>query len=338
MATSLKPAGRRLPSCGPLNKALSTLFLLLVMAGCGDTSTHALNPGEQRAAIATLATQIEAHYLDPAAARTMAAALRAGDYAGIHDAAGLALRLSRDLQQVSHDPCLRVETLPQAPWWRRLRDPAGITWNRIGADIGYIDIASFYAPDRAAAPYAKVFGKLADTHTIIVDLRHNGGGDADGLQLLASYVIDRPIHYADLAHRNGVIDARWAYPQLAARPYLEQLMILVGPRTSAEAENFAYAMQAWKRATVIGSRSAGVTTASTSWLIADHLVAVIPDARVTLPLTHRSWDGGVHPDVATGGDALTEAKRRILQDRLTHVTTPMGRQALLALLHDLDSH
>lgn len=316
---------------------LPTLLLALLTVGCDDAGLHALNPGERRAAIDTLANQVETHYIDPAAARRIAASLRAGDYTTIHDEAALAQRLSTDLQQASHDAGLRVETVLAASWWRSLHDPAGITYTRIGADIGYIAIGSFITPDRAAAQYAHAFGKLADAKTIIVDLRDNQGGDADGLQLLTSYVVDRPIHYADLAHRDGGVDARWAYPQLAARPYLEQLTILVGPRTSAEAENFAYAMQAWQRATVVGSRSAGVTTASTSWLLAGHLVAIIPDARVTLPLTRRSWDGGVHPDVVTRADALTQAKRRILQDRLAHVTIPMGRSALLALLHELDT-
>ena len=313
--------------------------LMVFSTACGDTA-HRIDAAERRAAVAALAEQVETHYIDAAAAPRIAAFLRAregaGDYRAIHDDAALAQRLSTDLLQASHDARLRVAPLVPTPWWRRLRDRAGIaSYAKIGADIGYIDVTSFTAPDRSARRYANAFGKLAGTKTIIVDLRNNAGGDADGLQLLASYVVDRPIHYATLTRRDGATEARWAFPQLAARPYLEQLTILVGPRTSMEAENFAFAMQAWKRAAVVGSRSAGVATASRPYPVTAYLTVQIPDARVTLPLTRTGWQGGVVPDLPTNGDALREAKRRILQDRLAHVTTPMGRSALLALLNEL---
>jgi hypothetical protein len=315
------------------------LALITFSAACGD-STHRIDAAERRAAVAALAKQVETHYIDAAAAPRIAAFLRAregaGDYNAIRDDAALAQRLSSDLLQASHDAHLRVAPLTPTPWWRRLRDKAGIaSYTKISADIGYIDVTSFVAPDRCAQRYANAFGKLSGTKTIIVDLRHNTGGDADGLQLLASYVVDRPIHYASMTRRDGTREARWAFPQLAARPYLEQLTVLIGPHTSMEAENFAFAMQAWKRAAVVGSRSAGVTTASRPYPVTDYLSVQIPDARVTLPLTRTGWQGGVVPDLATTGDALREAKRRILQDRLDHVTTPMGRSALLALLNEL---
>lgn len=325
--------------CLLLRLLLLPLAPIMCGAACGD-APHRLDAAERYAAVAALAMQIETHYIDAAAAQRIGALLRgrerAGDYRAIRDDAGLAQRLSIDLLQASHDAHLRVTPRTALPWWRHLRDPAGIdSYTKIAADIGYIDVTSFVAPDRSARRYAGAFGKLADTKTLIIDLRNNEGGDADGLQLLASYVVDRPIHYANLARRDGSNEARWAFPQLAARPYLKQLSILIGPRTSMEAENFAFAMQAWKRAAVVGSRSAGLATASHAYPIADFLAVHIPDARVTLPLTRTDWPGGVVPDLATRGDALREAKRRTLQDRLAHVTTPMGRSALLALLKEL---
>lgn len=311
------------------------ILLACTLAACGDPASHRIAPAEQRAAIAALAAQVDEHYVDPAAAARIAGVLRAGAYDTIDDDAALARRLSADLLKASGDARLRVVMIaPTLPWWRS--DDGGIASASIGAaDIGYIDIRHFLAPGRSAAPYARAFSTMRAAKTVIVDLRHNDGGDADGLQLLTSYVVDRPIHYANLARRTGAPEARWAFPQLAARPYLEQLMILIGPHTSAEAENFAFAMQAWKRATIIGARSAGVATATKSVAISATLQAEIPDARVTLPLTRTAWIGGLNPDLATSGDALKEARRLILTDRLAHVTTPMGRQALLALLNDL---
>jgi hypothetical protein len=318
-----------------IRRAILLATAIFASTACNDT--HRITAAERRTAIAALASQVEAHYIDPAAAQRIAAVLRGGAYDAIDDDAALARRLSADLLQASGDPRLRVlPVAPALPWWDRWRDAAGIdSVGMIGADIGYIDIRHFVHPDRSATRYAKAFGKLAGANTIIIDLRQNDGGDAGGLQLLASHVVDRPVHYADLVHRSGPVEARWALPKLVAQPYLGQLLMLTGPHTSAEAENFAFAMQAWKRATIIGTRSAGVVTASASAAISATLLAEMPDARVTLPLTGTTWTGGVTPDVATTGDALREAKRRILTERLAHATTPMGRQALLSLLKDL---
>ena len=264
----------------PTRRFILLVPALLTMAACSDTGTHTLDAAARRAAITALAAQVEAHHINPAAAQRIVATLRAGDYNAIHDTAALAQRLSGETG-------LLVTPRPQPlSWWRRRQDPAGVaSYSKIGADIGYIDITHFESTDRSAGRYARAFIELSAAKTIIIDLRQNTGGAADGLQLLTSYMVDRPIHYADLARRGGAVEARWASPRLATRPYLESLMILIGPQTSAEAENFAFAMQAWKRATVVGRRSAGIVTASTSYPVGADLVAAIPDARVTLPLT-----------------------------------------------------
>lgn len=314
----------------PTGRLLLLALALCSLIACDGSGARTLDATTRRSIVAALATQVEAHHVDAVEAVRIAGLLRAGHYEDMQDTHALARRLSRDTQ-------LSIGT-PAAPvtWWRRLNDTAGIArYDRIGADIGYIDITHFVSVARAAPRYARVFHALAGVRTLIVDLRRNGGGDAGGLQLLASYMVDRPIHYADLARRSGAVEARWAFPQLATRPYLEELTVLVGPQTSAEAENFAYAMQAWKRAIVVGSRSAGIATAGGSYTLPGGLAATIPDARVTLPLTRTNWEQGIAPDVVNGDDALKEAKRRILTDRLAHVTTPMGRAALLALLKAL---
>lgn len=319
---------------------MRVMCLLLLLAGCGVRDDAPASGAERSAAVATLATLIDSHYVDPAQGTRLAALLRArgaSDAAG--DDAAFAARLSAALLAVSHDPRLRVRTsaAPARSWLARLRERGGIeSVARIGADIGYLDVAEFTDAERAARPYARAFSTLGDVHTLIVDLRRNRGGDPQGLRLLSSYVVDRPIHYAQVAHRGGGVGHSWALPQLAAAPYLDQLTILTGLETGAEAEAFAYTMQAYRRATVIGTRSAGVASAGRTHALGAHLLADIPDGRPVLPLTGASWHGsGVAPDVEVRGDALRAAKRLALEARLARATTPMGRAALRALLDDL---
>ena len=79
-------------------------LLALIMFGtaCGDAPRR-LDAAERHAAVSALATQIETHYIDAAAAQRIGALLRererAGDYRAIRDDAALAQRLSSDLLQ-----------------------------------------------------------------------------------------------------------------------------------------------------------------------------------------------------------------------------------------------
>jgi C-terminal processing protease CtpA/Prc len=177
-----------------------------------------------------------------------------------------------------------------------------------------------------AEKYAATMDKLADTDGLIVDLRDNRGGDPKAVVLLISYFVDQRTRLNDIWDRDtNVTKQQWTVDKLDGKRYggKKPVVILAGPGTMSAGEDFAYTMQALKRATVIGKPTWGGAHPARPYRLGDHFFAVIPNARTISPITHTNWEGGgVTPDsAATPDNALAKAKD-MLQRRL-HGTAPL---------------
>ena len=164
-----------------------------------------VDAAERKKVIDGVQTDLKEYYVEPAVARQMADALKAheakGDYVAISDGDAFAERLTKDLQDVSHDKHLRVEFSPfkmpprteptpedEARFHQQMErdncmfDKVEILPNNIGyiKFDGFMD-ASFCGPTVVAA-----MGFVAHTDAIIFDLRQNGGGQPAMVTLIAS--------------------------------------------------------------------------------------------------------------------------------------------------------
>lgn len=102
------------------------------------------------------------------------------------------------------------------------------------------------------------------------------------------------------------------------------MIILAGPDTMSAGEDFAYTMQALKRATVIGEPTWGGAHPARPYRLGDHFYAVIPDRRTISPVTHSNWEGiGVIPDIKSTPDKALALAREELQRRL-HGSAPLA--------------
>jgi len=82
-------------------------------------------------------------------------------------------------------------------------------------------------------------------------------------------------------------------------------------------EDFAYTMQALKRAPVIGERTWGGAHPARPYRLGEHFFAVIPGRRSISPITQGNWEGvGVIPDIAAAPDKALARARELLQRRL----------------------
>jgi C-terminal processing protease CtpA/Prc len=82
-------------------------------------------------------------------------------------------------------------------------------------------------------------------------------------------------------------------------------------------EDFAYTMQAMKRATVVGERTWGGAHPVRPYRLGDHFIVAIPSARTISPITHTNWEGvGVIPDIAATPDKALAVAKALLQRRL----------------------
>ena len=101
---------------------------------------------------------------------------------------------------------------------------------------------------------------LAQSPALIIDLRQNGGGMGDMVELLAAYILDKPTEISGTYDRPTDRHTRSFTPSwVPGRRFggTRPVFILISRRTFSAAEAFAYDMQAAGRARVIGERSGG---------------------------------------------------------------------------------
>lgn len=310
----------------------------------------------RKEAVDTLAAKLNDHYIFPDKAKQIETVLRQrqqeGKYDAITDGEQLAKQLTDDVQGVVHDrhmdvgfsprpvppdnavgppPATLAEWEQDAPTFMRLFarvSNLGVEKvDHLSPGIGYLQVSSFPPHFLVTKKYAAAMDKLADTDGLIVDLRENHGGGPETVALLVSYFVDQRTQLNDIWDRDtGVTKQQWTQDKLDGKRYggKKPVLILVGPGTMSAGEDFAYTMQALKRATVIGMPTWGGAHPARPFRLGEHFYAVIPGARTISPITHTNWEGvGVTPDVAAAPDNALAVAKDILQSQL-HKTAPLA--------------
>ena len=159
---------------------------------------------------------------------------------------------------------------------------------------------------------------LAQSRALIIDLRQNGGGMGDMVELLAGYILDKPIEISGTYDRPTDRHTRSFTPSwVPGRRFggTKPVFILISRRTFSAAEAFAYDMQAAGRARIVGERSGGGAHPFAYRAIDDRFVLSLPEGRSINPVTGRDWEGtGVVPDVESrADDALNVAESSLPQ-------------------------
>jgi retinol-binding protein 3 len=290
-------------------------------------------------------------YVFPAKAAEMRTAITeralAGAYTRITDGAELATILTEDLQRVSHDKHLRVRYngaapslagTPGAPNGPRPPDPSSCApangvvpadapsgFGICGAallpgNIGYVEVRSFgFPPEASADVVARAMSIVADADALVIDIRRNGGGSPHAVRLVSSYLFgEEPVHLNSLYFRpDDTTEDFYTLRTVAGKRYgpTKPVYVLTSSRTFSAAEEFAYNLQARKRATIVGETTGGGAHPGGMRRIGDFAVFV-PSGRAINPITKTNWEGtGVHPEIAVPADsalaaALTLARKK----------------------------
>jgi hypothetical protein len=313
--------------------------------------------GMRAQAIEALAANLDAHYVFPDKGRALAALLRTrqqqGAYGGVVDGERLARQLTDDLSGVAHDVHMRVvfdtdvvpvklgpppdpRTQPRGSEGNAVMgwiDSIGRRMATFGVDkiqrrdgnVGYLKMSGFAPPWLAGEKYAAAIDELADTRALIIDLRGSNGGHPKAVALLISYMVDDRTRLNDLwARDTGATTQHWT-EAVAGKRFggKKPIMILVDTSTKSAAEDFAYTMQAMRRATIVGARTWGGAHPTGLYRLGDHFVGMIPNQRSINPITHSNWEGtGVIPDLpVASADALATAEQYLARSAVTRVAT-----------------
>ncbi|MFD1330851.1 S41 family peptidase [Methylopila musalis] len=300
-------------------------------------SAEAHGAGLDRAAIdrtvGRIATELREAYVFPDRGATAADALEAeradGAYADATDPAVFARRLTDRLRALTGDGHVRV--ISGSPFGPRPSSPGpegdGFEVTRLEGGVGYLHVARFAPPETFAPAADAAMSRLADTAALIVDMRDNGGGHPASVAYLVSFFLDPDarVHINDLVWRErGTTTFRtesfWSSPtptRYLARP----VYVLVGPKTYSAGEEFAYDLQALRRATVVGATTRGGANPGGLTELGADLFVVVPTGRAENPVTRGNWEGvGVRPDVETAPETAKDVATALALARLA--TTP----------------
>ncbi|MCX4241873.1 S41 family peptidase [Paraliomyxa miuraensis] len=302
----------------------------------------ALDDAARHATVEGVANALEDYvFADVAAA--MQARIRAerdaGHYDALTDGKQLASRLTDDLRDVSHDKHLgihySVEVLPPEPesdqptpeqieQYRAevTREGYGIASVEVlEGNIGYVDVRLFHPVELVEDGITEAMTKVADTKALIVDLRHNHGGDPATVAFMCSYLFGKKkVHLNDLyyRHRNETTEY-WTNPSVPGKHFGKDkpVYVLISGETFSGGEEFANNLRELKRATLIGETTGGGAHPVDGTRVDDHFVAIVPVGRAINPITKTNWEGtGVQPHVAVpASEALDRAKELIAAKR-----------------------
>jgi tetratricopeptide (TPR) repeat protein len=253
-----------------------------------------------------------------------------GAYNSLTEAKEFAEKVTADLIAITHDKHLNFRVMvpsdvgekasgslhhPVRYFRLRAKENAGfykLEW--IEPRVGYVDLRRFYSFDQAKDMAVAAMKFLANAQAIIIDVRENGGGSGD---YLSSYFLPYPTQLSgSFSRQTGSLTESWTRRDIGMEPRLDvPLFILTGPNTFSASEAFAYDMQSWKRAILIGEPTKGGAHSVDVFGIDDQFEFYISTERAISPVTGGNWEGtGVIPDIrvpaASAVDAaVVEAKK-----------------------------
>jgi len=210
----------------------------------------------------------------------------------------------------------------------------------LSGNIGYLKLDGF-APGQAARDAAvKTMAQLANSEGMIIDMRRCPGGTQEMVNFLASYFFDQEprLLLTSYFRPTGETVQNKTIADIPGKRMLDtDLYLLVSTNTVSACEAFAYILQQYGRAKVIGERTAGAGYHNFFVPVGKGFSFSVSIGRVVHPRSGKGWQiDGVQPDtVVTPNDALETAHREALQKLISRTTDQSRKKELMTALQDV---
>lgn len=316
------------------------LFCFLTVTSYGQNNSRKLTKNELKETIKGVTKVLDDKYVFPEKAILMSKLLndnfKRRVYHSFQDPKKLAKKLTKDLQSITNDKHLRVFYSPNNQRGskeinaeeRKNFEQKMIAMEKrdnflfkevkiLDGNIGYIDFRGFRDPKYASETVISALGFLQNTDAIIIDLRNNGGGYPQMVQLVTSYfVTEELVHLNTFYNRvEDTYNQYWTLPYVPGKRLPDvQLYILTSSSTFSAAEEFSYDLKHLKRAIIVGETTGGGAHPGESFRINNKFKVWTPTGRAINPITKTNWEGvGVIPHIkTTEKNALIEAQLKAL--------------------------
>ncbi len=210
----------------------------------------------------------------------------------------------------------------------------------LSGNIGYLKLDGFAPGQAARDTAAKTMALLANSEGMIIDLRRCPGGSGEMVNFLASYFFDKePRVLMNRYFRpTGETVQSKTIADIPGKRMLDiDLYLLVSANTVSACESFAYTLQQYGRARVIGERTAGAGYNNVFIPIGKGYSFSVSIGRPVHPRSGKGWQvEGVQPDMAVTPDkALETAHREALQKLVGRTTDEKRKKELMLALQNV---
>ncbi|WP_048507768.1 S41 family peptidase [Chryseobacterium angstadtii] len=212
---------------------------------------------------------------------------------------------------------------------------------RMEGNIGYINLKGFASAKSSEKTLAAAMNFVANTNSLIIDLRENGGGDNEMLLLFCSYFFDKKTDLYTTYFRNKdktVMNS--TQPKVSGQKYLhKKVYILTSEKSFSASEGMAFFLREHKVAEVIGETTGGGANPGEHFILQNKYFLFVPAGEVKSVISHKNWEQvGVTPDLEVKPEnALKAAHIRILKDILkTGTRTELSILEIKNLINKLE--
>ncbi|MGB7784528.1 MAG: S41 family peptidase, partial [Salinimicrobium sp.] len=282
------------------NSAFLLVFLFLGLTGF---TQEKLTSEEKQQNIASLAKLMDSIYVFPEKAKEASTLVQQqqanGAYDKIETPYHFAEAVTKDLRSVTHDLHINIHYDPAGIAKKKRQEKgeeAGMTQAErlamenygfeevkiLPGNVGYLDLRFFYSPKEAAETAIATMNFLSNTDAIIFDLRRNGGGDPEMIQLLQSYLFEQePVHLNNFYFRpTDEHTQTWTLPYVPGkRNPNAHVYVLTSNRTFSAGEEFTYDLKNLERATIVGENTGGGANPGRTYNMSDQFSIFIPSGR-----------------------------------------------------------
>ena len=301
-----------------LKTTLILLSFICIQGVVAQENESTLTKKEKETTISSIRTHLKDTYIDLELSNKMIAelnkSLKSKKYKSITNPNEFSKILTQDLQNSSNDLHLKVRYEPKriAQKKRVMPDDIKLKIEQkmaiqmaevnfgfietkiLKGNIGYLNLRMFadtkYAQDAATS----AMNFLSNTNAIIIDLRTNGGGLPNMVQLLASYFCqESPVLLSNFYERKTDTKTQlYTLTQVdGKRQTNKPLYILTSKNTFSAAEAFAYSLKHLDKATIVGEVTKGGANRTKRISLNDAFTISIPYIKSIHPITKSNWEG-----------------------------------------------
>jgi retinol-binding protein 3 len=326
-----------------LIKKLISALIILVLLGYFQSKAQTLTAGSDKmdaetktSAINKIADLLDKNYVFTEVGKQMGelvkSKLKTGEYDKIEDPMQFCMLVTQDLQSVSKDKHVNLRINPQMAeqLMKQPSEPTDTTIpifqlddmkrNNYGfrkieilpGNIGYINLTGFNTMRNTKPTLTAAMKFIENCDAVIFDLRQNGGGDGETVNLLCSYFLPPNVNINNAHFRNpDTTFESWTLKDIEGKRMLDvPVYLLTSSYTFSAAEEFCFDLRYQNRAVIIGETTGGGANPNNFFAVNDKIVLSSAIGQSINPVSKTNWEvTGVAPDIASDkSEALNLAK------------------------------